>query len=89
MVKFKDFPMPLSVFQVISKANLFSMTFQDSPVNSSTFQACANPGFKQETMIKDRWFIAISFCLALDNILFSGATRLNVAHRDLHYYCLY
>ena len=28
---------------------------------------------KQETMVKERWFIAISFCLALDNILFSGA----------------
>ena len=30
---------------------------------------------KQETMVKERWFIAISFCLALDNIFFSGATR--------------
>ena len=30
---------------------------------------------KQETMVNERWFIAISFCLALDNILFSGATR--------------
>ena len=33
------------------------------------------PYFKQETMVKDRWFTAISFCLALDNILFSGTTR--------------
>ena len=40
MVKFKDFSRPLSTF----KANLFSRTFQDSPVYSSTFQACGNPG---------------------------------------------
>ena len=37
--KFKDFSRPLSVFQV---QILFSRTFQDSPVYSSTFQACAN-----------------------------------------------
>ena len=35
--------MPLSVFQVLFKANLISRAFQDSPVYSSTFQACANP----------------------------------------------
>ena len=40
MVKFKDFSRPLSAFQ--GKV-LFSRTFQDSPVYSSTFQACANP----------------------------------------------
>ena len=44
---------------------------------------------KQETMAKERWFIAISFRLALDNILFSGATRLYSANIDLHYNCLY
>ena len=43
MVKFKDFSRPLSVFQVLFKVILFSRTFQDSPVYSSTFQACANP----------------------------------------------
>ena len=43
MVKFKDFSRPLSVFQVLFKANLLSMTFQDNPVYSRTFQACANP----------------------------------------------
>ena len=32
--KFKDFSMPLSVFQVLFKAN---------PLYSSSFQACANP----------------------------------------------
>ena len=30
---------------------------------------------KHETMVKERWFIVIAFCLALDNILFSGATH--------------
>ena len=43
MVKFKDFYRPLSVFQVLFMANLFSRTFQDSPVYSSTFQACVHP----------------------------------------------
>ena len=43
---------------------------------------------KQETMVRERWFIAISFCLALDNILFSRATRLHFAKIDLHYNCL-
>ena len=43
---------------------------------------------KQETMVKERWFIAISVCLALDNILFSGATRQHFANVDLHYNCL-
>ena len=42
MVKFKDFSRPLRVFQVLSSQILFSSTFQDSPVYSSTFQACAN-----------------------------------------------
>ena len=53
MVKFKDFTRPLSVFEVLFKANLmfkdFSrqscMNFQDSPVYSGTFQACANPAW--------------------------------------------
>ena len=35
----------LCVFQVLFKANLISRTFQASPVNSSTFQACANPDY--------------------------------------------
>ena len=41
--KFKDFLRPLSVFQVFSRQILFSRTFQDSAVYSTTFQACANP----------------------------------------------
>ena len=30
----------MSVFQVLSRQNLISRTFEDTPVNSSTFQAC-------------------------------------------------
>ena len=40
--------MPLSAFQVLfkyfSRQIYFSRTFQDSPIYSSTFQACANLG---------------------------------------------
>ena len=31
------------IFQYFSKQIYFSRTFQESPLNSSTFQACANP----------------------------------------------
>ena len=31
------------IFQYLSRQILFSRTFQQSPLNSSTFQACANP----------------------------------------------
>ena len=41
--KFKDFSRPLSVFKYFLRPILFSRTFRDSPVYSSTFQACANP----------------------------------------------
>ena len=43
MEKFNDFSRPLSVFQVLFKANLIFMDFARHPVYSSTFQACANP----------------------------------------------
>ena len=43
IVEFKDFSRLLSGFPVLFKADLFSRTFQESPLNSSTFQACANP----------------------------------------------
>ena len=33
----------LSDFLVLFKADLISMSLQESPLNSSTFQACANP----------------------------------------------
>ena len=45
MVKFKDFTRLLSVFQVLFKANFIFKDFQNSPVYSSTFQACANPEY--------------------------------------------
>ena len=35
-------------FKYFSRQILFSRTFQDSPVYSSTFQACANPAFDTE-----------------------------------------
>ena len=31
------------IFQYFSRQTLFSRTFQESLLNSSTFQACANP----------------------------------------------
>ena len=43
-VKFKDFSRSLGIFQVLFKKNVISRTFQDSPVYSSTSQACASPG---------------------------------------------
>ena len=56
MLKFKDFSRPLSVFQVLFKANLTFTTFQDSPVYSSTFQAAANPvhiSFEEKLIVLD------------------------------------
>ena len=52
MVKFKDFSRSLSDFRVLFKADLFSRTFQESPLNSSTFQACANPVQRQQLDVK-------------------------------------
>ena len=43
IVEFKDFSNLLSGFPVLFKEDLFSRTFQESPLNSSIFQACANP----------------------------------------------
>ena len=48
MVKLKDFPRPLSVFQELFKANLIFKDFEDSPVYSSTFQACVSPGLGRD-----------------------------------------
>ena len=42
MAEFKDFSRHLSDFPVIFRQIKFSMTFQESTLNSSTFQACAN-----------------------------------------------
>ena len=43
MVKSKDLSRPLSVFQILFDANIIFKNYQDSPVYSSTFQACVNP----------------------------------------------
>ena len=54
MVAFKDFSMPLSVFQVLFKANLICRNFQDSHVYSSTFHTCEKPaiGFWKKIISK-------------------------------------
>ena len=54
MVKFKDFSRHLSVFPVLFIPILFSRTFQDSPVYSSTFQACVNPISPAIKQIEDK-----------------------------------
>ena len=54
MVKFKDFLRPLSVFQVFFKANFILRTFQDNPVYSSIFQACAIPVQSTSVTLKIR-----------------------------------
>ena len=41
--EFKDFSRPLGDFPVLFKAILIFKDFQESPLNSSIFQACANP----------------------------------------------
>ena len=43
IVEFKDFSRLLSDFPVLFKSDLISRTFQENPLNSSTFQACMNP----------------------------------------------
>ena len=43
IVEFMEFSRLLIGFPVLFKAVLFSRTFQESPLNSSTFQACVNP----------------------------------------------
>ena len=41
--EFKDFSRPFSDFPLLFKADLIFKDFQESPLNSSIFQACANP----------------------------------------------
>ena len=45
IVEFKDFSRLLSDIPVLLKADLIFNDFQESPLNSSTFQACVNPGY--------------------------------------------
>ena len=71
MVKFKDFSRPLSVFfKYFSRQILFSRTFQDSPVYSSTFQACANPAIPMRTVkintIFERKIVIILFSITFN-----------------------
>ena len=47
-VEFKDFSRLLSDFLVLFTAVLIFKDFQESPLNSSTFQACANPDMPQD-----------------------------------------
>ena len=42
IVEFKDFSRLLSDFPVLFEADLIFKNFQDSPLNSSTCQACVN-----------------------------------------------
>ena len=51
MVKFKDFPRPLSVFQVFFKANLIFKDFLRQPCYSSTVQAFVNPDFAKAVLL--------------------------------------
>ena len=53
--EFKDFSRHFSDFPVLFKAYLISRTFLDSPLNSSTFQVCANPEFTWN--IKPYWLV--------------------------------
>ena len=43
IVEFKDFSRLLSDFRVLFQADLIFKDFQESPLNSSSFPACANP----------------------------------------------
>ena len=50
IVEFKDFSRLLSDFPVLFKADLIFKAFQESPLNSSTFQACENTVQNQEDL---------------------------------------
>ena len=41
-------------FKYFSRQILLSRTFQDSPVYSSTFQACANPDIKEARLVRGK-----------------------------------
>ena len=82
MVKSRDFSRPLSVFQVLFKANLFSMTFQDSPVYSSTFQACANPEYQCFSLAPTDTDSVVIVCLFV--ALCPKSTAMVIAGRSVH-----
>ena len=56
--EFKDFSRPLSDFPVLFKADLIFKDFSRKPLNSSSFQACANPG----TSLKRNFNFLASLC---------------------------
>ena len=66
------------IIQYFSRQILFSRTFQESPLNSSTFQACAKPetvckGYQQTTSFsasKERVKIKIGSTKAISNFRF-------------------
>ena len=72
MVKFKDFSRPLSVFQVLFKANLIFKDFQDSPVYSSTFQACAKVQRYFKKMKKTSVLLANTNIKTIHNLKITG-----------------
>ena len=63
--EFKNFSWHLSDSQVLFKAYLVFKTFQESPQNSSTFQACANPDLGWSTVCDSG--ISYTYLLAFYN----------------------
>ena len=59
--KIQGLSRPLSVFQVLFKANVFSRTFRDSPIYSSTFQACANPECDLKVLLVSEYLQNLTF----------------------------
>ena len=60
MIKFKDFSRPLSVLKYFSGIFNFQGLFKDIPVYSSTFQACANPGYHKFYKISNTFLSLLS-----------------------------
>ena len=56
--EFKDFSWLLSDFQVLFKADLIFKDFQETPLNSSTFQACKQNFLAQITIFSNPSILA-------------------------------
>ena len=76
------------IFQYFSRHIQFSRTFQESSLNSSTFQACANPGYDGKIVESDPFSTNDHFChmltsfencLDLDQVqnIWSGSTLID------------
>ena len=95
MVKFKDFIRPLSVFQVLFKANLIFKDFSDSPVYSSTFQACANPvewSFSYNSFVKLSLYnslITLSIPIDAKHSVLKGLHCIMYAYTFMKYIVIY